>query len=94
MFIRRHLTATRAAFLVGLATIGTMFCIVLLVNQGNSGYAACKQVNRLSSKLLVLVERSAKTVPTLAYYKEHPTELKLVQVQNDETERALQPIPC
>jgi predicted membrane chloride channel (bestrophin family) len=42
----------------------------------------CREIENLKSSIRVTVTRSVKTLPKLAYYQQHPSELANAQQQN------------
>lgn len=82
---------------------GMVVFIAILVWKGNSAAdkafrradkAACIRIELLKSVARAQLNRSLTTLPTLAYYKEHPVELVDAQQQTLEYLKKFKPIKC
>lgn len=65
-------------------------------NTNNQAYLACKRVQTLQTYALQTIQRSEKTLPTIAYYKnpDHHAELVHQLSELKKAEKGFTPIPC
>lgn len=77
--------------------------IILLVFQGyqiyntnHQAYVACKRVQNLQNYAILTINRSEKTLPTLAYYKDpaHARELEIQLKFSEDYKRGFPPVSC
>lgn len=54
----------------------------------------CNQIEALKAQIEVSIQRSIKTLPTLTYYKEHPSELQSALNQARQAAKQFAPSKC
>ncbi len=54
----------------------------------------CQSIQKLNSYVYVGTQRALKSLPTIAYYKEHPNELAYQVQQLKEQEKFFKPKAC
>lgn len=77
--------------MIGLAVVLLLFNIAsgLAVGQYN-----CDQINHLKAYNLESIKRAEKSLPTIAYYREHPVELQRQMRLLKDAEGHFQPTHC
>ena len=79
--------ATAIGFILGLAVLNGLWTLRSTTNN-------CQRIAQLELVIQGQIRRSLKTLPTLAYYREHPAELRYqLRLAHDEL-RAFTPSAC
>jgi hypothetical protein len=78
---------------LAIAVLSLTLCFVVTRLAGVD-HATCVRVSRINAQIEVSLHRSLKSIPTIAYYKNHPEELAKVIDQTQEQIELFRPVSC
>lgn len=92
---RAHFLLLYVALIVTFVAVGAVYAVYKYTkDQSEAQHTLCVEVEKLKAAQRSSLVRLSQTLPTLAYYKQHPEDLKLTLEVNREAYRAFAEGDC